>query len=347
MRTFSPITVLIAAISATLMPFSAQGQDGGTSPTLFVAPLKPDTALMTLWQPAVGQGLAEMLITELTKINKFQVLESTAIEQLKDEIRLGQDGFVAAGEKVEKGGFAGADFMFVGTVTRFGGGTKGIGLGGFIPGSGGNLGLKTTKNEVRIDWRIVDAFSRKVIHSGNAEASHNGVGFDVGVGVNGKGGSIGFDNKEFMGSGLGKATAKAVSNIVAAVRGVAVPVSGRQQNKAKAEQSVQMAAQQAAQAQKAALDSAAAALRSTPGKVLAVPTKNIVIVSLGSKHGFKVGEKLKVYELVETKDDKGNVVFTEEKPAGDVTIDAVNAESSKTAYTGDREIKPGWLVKGS
>ena len=28
-----------------------------------------------------------------------------------------------------KGGFAGADFMFVGTVTRFGGGTKSIGLG--------------------------------------------------------------------------------------------------------------------------------------------------------------------------------------------------------------------------
>ncbi|MBM3846152.1 MAG: hypothetical protein FJ405_07700 [Verrucomicrobia bacterium] len=59
-------------------------------------------------------------------------------------------------------------------MTRFGGNTKGIGLGGFIPGSGGDLGIKTTRNEVRIDWRLVDAYTRKIIHTGNAEANHRG-----------------------------------------------------------------------------------------------------------------------------------------------------------------------------
>ena len=326
--------------------FTALAQESGP-PTLFVAPLKPDTTLMSMWQPALGQGLAEMLITEITKLNKFQVLESTALEQLKDEIRLGEDGYVAGEEKVAKGGFAGADFMLVGTVTRFGGATKGIGLGGFIPGSGGNLGLKTTKNEVRIDWRIVGAATRKILHSGNAEAAHTGTGFSVGVGVNGRGGNIGFDNKEFMGSGLGKATAKAVSNIVVAVSPLNLPQSGRRMMAAKAaaaQAQVQTQAQKAAQAE---AESFATALKKTPGKVLAAPANTAVIVSLGSKHGFKNGDKLKLYETSEIKDDKGNVVFTEEKLVGDLTIESVNSETSKTVYTGDKPVKIGWAVKGS
>ena len=54
------------------------------------------------------------------------------------------------------------------------------------------------------------------------------------------------------------------------------------------------------------------ALRKIPGKVLAVPAKTTLIVSLGSKQGFQAGDKLHLYEAVDTKDDKGEVVFTEE-----------------------------------
>jgi curli biogenesis system outer membrane secretion channel CsgG len=344
-----PLTTMLALASCWILawgPFPVKAEDA-SPPTLFVAPLKPDATLLALWQPALGKGLAEMLITELTKINKFQVLESTALDSLKDEIRLGEDGFVAADDKVQKGGWAGADFMFVGTVTRFGSSSKGIGLGGFAPGGIGNLGLKTSKNEVRIDWRIVDAATRKILHSGNAEASHSGVGFNIGVGVNGSGGNIGFNNKEFMDSALGKATAKAVSNIVAAVAPLTIPQSGKRQLAAKAAQAQQQAAQAAQAAEQAAAVQAAAALKSTPGKVLAAPNSSTIIVSLGSKHGFKNGDKLKLYEPNEIKDEKGNVVFTEEKLVGELTIEAVNTETSKTAYAGDKAVKPGWVVKSN
>ena len=47
-------------------------------PTIFVAPLDGDLAQIQGWQPALGEGLAEMLITELGKIGKFDVMESTA-----------------------------------------------------------------------------------------------------------------------------------------------------------------------------------------------------------------------------------------------------------------------------
>lgn len=349
MRTLKLSKVLSSLLILSTLAFSSSAAETAPAgpPTLFISPLKPDPTLMGLWQPAIGSGLAEMLATEIGKINKFTLLESTALVSLKDEIKLGEDGFVAEGEKVDKGGFAGADFMFVGTVTRFGGNTKGIGLGGFIPGSLGNLGIKTTKNEVRIDWRIVDAYSRKVIYTGNGEAAHTGTGFTVGVGVNGHGGGIGFDNKEFMGSGLGKATAKAVSNIVAGVSGLSMPVSGRQLAKAKNELGKMVVQQEAVKAQQLITDAAALALKNTPGKVLAAVNKTTLIVSLGSKHGFKNGDKLKLYEPAEIKDEKGNVVFSEDKLVGEVTIDAVNPESSKTTYTGDKEVKAGWSVKAN
>src|SRR5207249_11290968 len=112
--------------------WSAHGEQS-TKPSIFVAPLDGDTSQILGWQPALGEGLAEMLTTELGKLGKFDVLESTALPELVKEIGLGEQGFVAEGEKVEKGGFAGADFMFRGKVTRFGSQQKGLDLGGFAP----------------------------------------------------------------------------------------------------------------------------------------------------------------------------------------------------------------------
>lgn len=314
--------------------WAACARGEGAPPTIFVAPLEGDTSQIMSWQPALGEGLAEMLITELGKLNKFQVLESTALEHLKDEIKLGEDGFVGQDEKVEKGGFAGADFMFRGKVTRFGSKSQGADLGGFVPGNFGNLGLKKSKSDVRIDWRIVDAATRKVVSTGQAEGAENGLGFNVGVAVGGRGGTIGFQNQEFMNSALGKATVKALNKIISDVALVQLPASGRS-----------MARQAASQKQLDASQAALTLLKNTPGKVLAVPSKNTLIVSVGSRQGFKDGDKLKLYETVDTRDDKGVVVFTEEKLAGEITLDAVQEEKSKATYNGSADVKSGWVVK--
>ncbi|MDW8343329.1 MAG: CsgG/HfaB family protein [Verrucomicrobiae bacterium] len=292
-------------------------------PTVFVAPLDGDLAAIQGWQPAMGEGLAEMLITELTKLGKFEVLESTALPELIGEIELGQQGYVAKDERVEKGQFAGADFMFRGKVTRFGAGKQGIDLGGFVPGSGGKLGLGQTRADVRIDWRFVDTATRKIIKTGQAVGQHTGLAFDVGVGVKGHGGKIGFHNQEFMNSALGKATVKALESIVQEIAAIQLPESGRRR----------------AQAAKAAEQ------RKVTGQVLAVAGKNTLIVSLGSDHGVKSGDKLKLYELVELKDDEGNVVFTEEKLVGEITLESVQADRSKAHYAGDAAVKKGWVVK--
>ena len=192
-----------------LVAMVAQAEQSA-KPSIFVAPLDGDMAQIQGWQPALGEGLAEMLITELGKIGKFDVLESTALNNLKDEIKLGDEGYVSGDEKVEKGGWAGADFMFRGKVTRFGSQSQGLDLGGFAPGGIGGLGIKKNSSDVRVDWRIVDCYTRKVLKTGQSVGTQVGMGFNIGVGVNGHGGNIGFNNQEFMNSALGKATVKAL-----------------------------------------------------------------------------------------------------------------------------------------
>jgi hypothetical protein len=133
-----------------------------------------------------------------------------------------------------------------------------------------------------------------------------------------------------MDSALGKATVTALSNIVSEVSATTLPESGRQKQKGT------VASKQAA---------AAAALKAVPGKVLAVAGKGTIIVSLGSKQGFKNGDTLNLYETVDTKDDKGEVVFTDEKLVGEITIQAVQEEKSKASCDSNLAVKAGWVVK--
>jgi curli biogenesis system outer membrane secretion channel CsgG len=327
------LAFLCSSIMAAGTISRALAEDGGL-PTLFVAPFSGSTTAIQYWQPAMGEGLSEMLITELGKINKFQVLESTQVGALKDEIKMGEDGWVEQSEKVEKGGFAAADFMFTAKVTRFGSKQTKVGLGGFVPGSLGNLGVKQSDSDVRIDWRLVDAANRKIIKTGSATASKKGLGFNVGVAVDGHGGGIGFDNREFMDSALGKATVIALKQITDEVSPITLPESGRRKQKAG------VANQQAA-----AANAATQALRATPGKVLAVASKDAIIVSLGANQGFKAGDKLNLYETADTKDASGAVVFTEEKLVGEVVLQSVQDDRSKASYSGNLDIKSGWIVK--
>ena len=125
-----------------------------------------------------------------------------------------------------------------------------------------------------------------------------------------------------------------MTNIAQAISMANIPPSGRSKNKAQALAKKEQAAQ-------ASTD----ALKATPGKVLAVVDKSSLIVSIGSKQGFKAGDKLGLYDLVDIKDDKGAVVFSEEKYAGEVVLQNVQEDRSRASYTSSAEVKSGWMVK--
>jgi hypothetical protein len=133
-----------------------------------------------------------------------------------------------------------------------------------------------------------------------------------------------------MDSALGRATEKSLQMIIADLTTTTLPESGRMKQKA---------------ALAANAGAAADALRHTPGKVLAVASKDAIIVSLGSKAGFKEGDKLELYQTSDVKDDKGSVVFTDEKLVGELTIMSVQDDRSRASYAGDLTVLQGWTVK--
>src|SRR5947208_16227583 len=110
----APASLLLAL---ALGAWAAQAADKKV-PTISVA--KTESTGVAYWQPAMGSGLAQMLITELSGLPNFKVLESVALDDLRAERALGDSGEVSQAESVKKGQWKGADYTFKSTVTRFG-----------------------------------------------------------------------------------------------------------------------------------------------------------------------------------------------------------------------------------
>ena len=292
-------------------------------PTISVAPSKAQD--VAYWQPTMGEGLAQMLVTEFNNLPNFKILESLALDDLRAERQLGESGEVSEAESVKKGQWKGADYTFKSVVTRFGAKENSYGGGSWLPGVP-RVGIRTTENEVQIDWRIIDNATREVVQgaSGRASGKEKGTSFNFSSWTGG-----GFsNNREFRDSALGKATMKAIADIVEQVKKLDVGPGGRT-----------LAAEGAA-AEKAS------ALRNVKGSVQMVDGKEIW-VSLGSKNGFQKGDKLKIYKPVDKKNSKGVVVATTYEVVGEITLSKVQKDKSMGEYSGAGQISEDWAVTDS
>jgi len=155
----------------TLAASQSHAAEVKVAPTISVA--KTEATGVAYWQPAMGEGLAQMMITELGNLPNFKVLESVALDDLRAERALGDSGEVSQAESVKKGQWKGADYTFKSTVTRFGSKENNYGGGGFAPrlpfGVGG-FSVKKSENEVQIDWRIIDNASREIVSGATGRA---------------------------------------------------------------------------------------------------------------------------------------------------------------------------------
>lgn len=290
-------------------------------PTLSIAPTKAQD--VAYWQPSMGDGLAQMMVTELNNLPNFKVLESLALDDLRSERELGEKGEVAANEAVQKGQWKGADYTFKTVVTRFGAKDKSYGGGGGWVSGLPSVRIKTSESEVQIDWRIIDNATREVVPGGSGRA--NGIEKGTSWNFSSWNGGGFSNNREFRDSALGKATMKAIAEIVEQVKKLDVGPGGRT-----------LAAQSAA-AEKAA------SLRNVKGSVQMVDGKEIW-VSLGSKNGFQKGDKLKIYKPVEKKNSKGVVVATTYEAVGEITLMKVQKDKSMGEYSGAAQISEDWTV---
>jgi curli biogenesis system outer membrane secretion channel CsgG len=319
-------TKTILACSSLLLAVACAVSAGPverSAPTISIA--KTEASGVAYWQPAMGEGLAQMLITEMSSLPNFKVLESVALDDLRAERKLGESGEVAESESVKKGLWKGADYTFKSTVTRFGSKQNTYGGGGFVPvpfGLGG-FSVKKSQNEVQIDWRIIDNATREIIPGATGRA----LGVETGTGFNfGSWGGGGFsNNREFMDSALGKATMKAIAQITDKLKTLDIGPGARTLSN------------------ESAAAAGAAALRKVRGVVKLVDGKEIW-VSLGANNGFIKGDKVKIYKPIEKKNKKGEVVATTYETVAEIILIKVQKDKSMGEYTGSTPISEDWIT---
>ncbi len=123
------------------------------------------------WDLAASIG--EMISTSLANNPKFIVLASQEeVAELADEIDLAQSGYVEEGRGPEKGLMEGADILVTGAVTAFepNAGGSGGGLGGLKKKAFGKIGIEKKKAEIRLDIKLIDIRTRRVIKAKSIKA---------------------------------------------------------------------------------------------------------------------------------------------------------------------------------
>jgi len=156
----------------------------------------------------LGEGMAEMLTTELIKTKRFVVVERQALQDILGEQELGQTGIVRKETAAKVGQVLGAQIIVRGVVSEFeqneSGGGGGIGFGGF------KLGLKSSNAHVAVDIRLIDATTGQVLHSHNAsgKAESSGVAFGVSKG------NVDFNADSFKNAPIGQATRQAIHDAI-------------------------------------------------------------------------------------------------------------------------------------
>lgn len=169
----------------------------------------------------VGGGLAAMLASELTRTNRFIVVERADLDSVLREQEMALAG-VTANKTPEAGQLMGAQVLVRGSVTEFGEHESG---GGVSVGAGfgdllGAVGPRWSKGTIAIDLRLIDATTGQVLeaHTVRKELKSDSMALDLGTDDVMFGGEV-FD-KTPLGQATRAAIAEAVAHIVAHMQGV-------------------------------------------------------------------------------------------------------------------------------
>lgn len=154
---------------------------------------------------SVGEGMADMLITELVKSGDYIVIERTELDQLLQEQNLARAGIVTPESAAQAGKVLGVELAVIGSVTEFGR-AKG-GVGGSLKGI--SLGVKSNSATVAVDVRIVNTTTGEILAAESVRKSKSKKGLSF------RKGRTSFNNQnQFDNSIIGKATRDAIKDVV-------------------------------------------------------------------------------------------------------------------------------------
>ena len=174
----------------------------------------------------LGNGLSDILVTELVRSNRFLVVEREAIKEIIQEQTLGMSGLVNQQTSIPTGQMAGAQFFVKGAVTEFNDKAGGGGL--TLKYATGEVGGKSRTAYVGIDVRIIDNATGQVYASYNANAKARGGAFRLGTSFLHDSENFKLGANAFFQTALGKATRKAIQKIMGFIleESVAIPWQG-------------------------------------------------------------------------------------------------------------------------
>jgi curli biogenesis system outer membrane secretion channel CsgG len=154
----------------------------------------------------IGEGLAEMLTSELSKSGQFIVVERQALGDIVKEQELGMSGLVRQGTAAQTGQVLGAQIIVRGAVTEFEERASGGGLGVRSRSFGIEGGASNAY--VALDIRLIDASTGQVIASHNAAKTVPSAGGGFGA----RSGNVTFGGDIFFQTPIGQATRAAMQD---------------------------------------------------------------------------------------------------------------------------------------
>jgi len=162
---------LILLLALCISP-AAYGQDK-SSPALkkriaiFKLDDKTDQRVGWWDQKSIGDGIADMIVTELVKSGKYRVLERQNINELLREQNLALDGIVRPESAAKIGQMLGAELIVTGAITEFGYRKSDTNVGAL----GKKVGVGTQSAVCGIDLRLVNSTTGEIVSAENIRRS--------------------------------------------------------------------------------------------------------------------------------------------------------------------------------
>jgi len=198
----------VTAILALLMA-AASSNDATAQGKIRIAVTAFENKVKTpWWGPSwkIGEGLAEMLTSELSKTGQFIVVERQALSDIVKEQELGQSGLIRGETAARTGQILGAQIVVRGAVTEFEERASGGGAGIRFPGFGAEGGVSNAY--VALDIRLIDTSTGQVIASHNAAKTAPSAGGGLGARI----GNVTFGGDAFFQTPIGQATRAAMDD---------------------------------------------------------------------------------------------------------------------------------------
>jgi curli biogenesis system outer membrane secretion channel CsgG len=298
-----------------------------TKPRLAIRPFENPT---TDANSNIGNAITDILITELAKKGKFQIVERAAMDEIAREIDFGSSDMVNKSTAAKRGGIAGAEYILVGKVSNFSYKETVAEQAAVNSRRGAQVTMYKQEATVRVDFRVIS------VSTGVAVVAESGMDTQSNVSATSELVSYrryreaSFSVAEAQNSLIGRTTIGAITNIVRKIS----DLSGRM----------------TAETDKAGNTNRAQSLSAVSGQISSV-TADAVFIDFGNPgHGVQRGDRLKVVEEKVTKNSKGKVVFQEEKEVGILEVLSVNGKNAKARLASDsntdiRDLREGDKIR--